>query len=365
MEWSQVTTNRIRQIARFLRNPILQALLVVLASAALLAAYPTVLHPWMMNWGSTQAERVMPLPGDEYPLDGRTYFNRAITIEAPASAVWQWLVQIGQDRAGFYSNDYLENLTGADIHNANEIHPEWQRRKAGDTIPMARPDLLGGAMGDSLLLRVTAVQPGRMMTTEDGSNMPERYFILPVDKGTTRLLLRERYMEPVFGEIGATWIFDPMHFVMEQRMLQGIKERAEGVPLVPAWLALGSGAGWILAGLAVAGLFLSRRRWIPVGLLCAALMIPAYLSAGDFNSAVAGFLALGISFAGLMLFGWRWVIAYPLVAASVLLVLLLTPDSWTAFGLIFDAVAAGVAAKTLVPRARPGAARAIRLEFAQ
>ncbi len=100
----------------------------------------------------------------------------------------------------------------------------------------------------------------------------------------------------------------------------------------------------------MAGLFLSRRRWIPVGLLCAALTVPAYLSAGDFDSALAGFLALGISFAGLMVFGRRWVIAYPLVAASVLLVLLLTPDSWTAFGLIFDAVALGVVAQAMMAR---------------
>ena len=221
---------------------------VLLIVAGIFLLYSGVLHPWMMSWGSTEAERTMALPGDEFPLNGKTYFNRAITIDAPAPVVWQWLVQLGQDRAGFYSNDYLENLTGANIHNSNEIRPEWQSRKVGDAIPMSRPDLLGGAMGDSLLLRVTAVEPGRMMTTEDSGRMPERYFVLSVDEHTTRLLLRERYMAPTMGAIGATWIFDPMHFVMEQRMLRGIKERAEGDSLVPGWLVLASGAGWIMAG---------------------------------------------------------------------------------------------------------------------
>lgn len=56
----------------------------------------------------------MMLPGDSAPPS--SYFTRAITIDAPPSAVWPWLLAIGQDRAGFLSNDYLENLTGADIH---------------------------------------------------------------------------------------------------------------------------------------------------------------------------------------------------------------------------------------------------------
>src|SRR5512133_1599022 len=162
-----MVVKRLRQTGSVLVSPLLQALFVLLVSAALLALYPAVLHPWMMSWGSTEAEQRMALPGDQLPLDGKTYFNRAITIHAPAPVVWQWLVQLGQDRAGFYSNDYLENLTGANIHNANEIRPEWQERKVGDVIPMSRPDLLGGAFGDSLLLRVTAMEPGRMMTTAD------------------------------------------------------------------------------------------------------------------------------------------------------------------------------------------------------
>jgi hypothetical protein len=60
--------------------------------------------------------------------------TRCIVIHAPANQVWQWVVQLGQERAGFYSNDWLENLTFADIHNANEIRPDWQQRKQGDIV---------------------------------------------------------------------------------------------------------------------------------------------------------------------------------------------------------------------------------------
>src|SRR5512133_651378 len=154
-----MVVKRLRQTGSVLVSPLLQALFVLLVSAALLALYPAVLHPWMMSWGSTEAEQRMALPGDQLPLDGKTYFNRAITINAPAPVVWQWLVQLGQDRAGFYSNDYLENLTGANIHNGNEVRHEWQEMQVGRGIPRSRPDILGGAVGDWVLGRVSALEP--------------------------------------------------------------------------------------------------------------------------------------------------------------------------------------------------------------
>src|SRR6266566_6970266 len=100
--------------------------------AVVCSLFVAVLHPWLMNWGSTPDEQAMVLPGDT--ADSSAYLTRAITIDAPPAAVWPWLVQIGQDRAGFYSNDYLENLTGANIHNADVIRPEWQVRAVGDKI---------------------------------------------------------------------------------------------------------------------------------------------------------------------------------------------------------------------------------------
>ncbi len=320
---------------------------VFIVVAGLLTLYATALHPWMMSWGTTDEERQMVLPGDERPADSGIYYNRAINVNAPASVVWQWLVQHGQDQAGFYSNTYLENLVGADIHNATEIKPEWQHRAIGDKVPMSRPDILGGSVGEALFFKIKDLEPSRMLVTADGNNNPARWFLMPLGDNATRILLRERSFGPVMGEAFAFWVWDPMHFVMEQRMLQGIKERAEGQPLVAWWIAMAARIGWIGAGLAVAGLFLSRRRWMPFGLLCAALVIPSLSSTGDFDAALAGFLAIGISLLGMLSFGRRWVMTYPLVAAGVLLTLLLAPDSWTAFGLIFDCVLAAIAVYTL------------------
>src|SRR5262245_4999791 len=110
----------------------------------LVAIYWTGIHPWMTSWGSTPAEQQMALPGDElYPSrTGRSTW--AITINAPSQVVWQWLVQVGQDRAGFYTYTWLENLTGCEYHNANEIHQDWQRLTAGDAWRLCRPDYLWG-----------------------------------------------------------------------------------------------------------------------------------------------------------------------------------------------------------------------------
>src|ERR1051326_8710843 len=127
MRWSSVT----RGLMRFLVHPIPAVLIFV----GLCALFATVLHPWFMNWGSTPEERAMVLPGDAAPPDD--YFTRAITIDAPPSTVWPWLLAIGQDRAGFLSNDYLENLAGGDIHHSDTLRPEWQHRAIGDKVPTA------------------------------------------------------------------------------------------------------------------------------------------------------------------------------------------------------------------------------------
>jgi hypothetical protein len=267
----------------------------------------------------------MVLPGDTAPPG--TYFTRAISIDAPASAVWPWLQAIGQDRAGFLSYDYLENLTGADIHNADTLRPEWRQRSVGDRVPMSSP-LFRRLMGDGTTTLIRTVEPERVI-----ADAPGRFVLLPRAPSGTRLLLRESLNIP--ERSGAFWIiWDPMHFVMEQRLLQGVKERAEGRPFVPPAVQALAHVGWALAGVSLLGLFLSRRRWWPWLVLPIALIAPSLWLTGDLNSALAGFLAVGITVAGFLAFGWRWLGPYVLIASAVAFVLLLAPDSYATFGLI-------------------------------
>jgi proline iminopeptidase len=90
----------------------------------------------LRNLGATCAERRAFLPGDEIVPGVKGSSTMAITIDAPPSAVWPWLVQMGCDRGGFYSWDRLDN---GGRPSATEIHPEWQTLAVGDRV-MCTPD---------------------------------------------------------------------------------------------------------------------------------------------------------------------------------------------------------------------------------
>jgi hypothetical protein len=90
------------------------------------------------NWGTTPEERTMTLPGDELIADASTV-TRGITVDAPGDEVWRWLVQIGQDRGGWYTYDWLENLFALDIHSSDEIREEWQHLAVGDRVVQVPP----------------------------------------------------------------------------------------------------------------------------------------------------------------------------------------------------------------------------------
>ena len=300
----------------------------LLLSAAIFVFYLTILHPWLMQWGATAAEQQMALPGDEYAAPGAIRVTRAVTIAAPPAKVWPWLLQIGQDRAGFYSYTWLENLAFARMPDVQAIRPEWQQRQIGDRAPMARQDVFGGSMSDATTLPVKILDPSRAIGT-----VPCVFVLQPVDAQITRLLCREydAYSLPV------RWLlWDPMHFTMERRMMLGIKALAEGHTLPAPVLGFAAQIGWAGAALGVFGLFLVRRRHWPWLVLPAAPAVPVLWTTGDGNAALAGFLAVGIPVVGALIYGRRWWAPFSTIAALVLLLLVVPPEAYAVFGLIFD-----------------------------
>lgn len=186
------------------------------------------------RWGATQAECRAALPGDELVPDPRLESTRAITIDAPPDAVWPWLAQLGQGRGGLYSYDALENLLGLQIHSADRILPQHQDVAPGDPVRLGKPGSpcfsVASVEAERSLVLVSA-QPvsGDPVPTpvRDGSGATWQWVLQPTEGGrATRLVTRQRNTHPDSQRV--LWgIVEPIGFVMERRMLQGIKSRSE------------------------------------------------------------------------------------------------------------------------------------------
>ena len=210
-----------------------------------LATYTVARHQFL-HWGATAAEVRSTLPGDELLVRPSIVTTRAITIDAPSEQVWPWLLQMGQDRAGLYSYDWLENLFRLDFHNADRVVPEWQHLGIGDQI-RAAPHTAGPSAGFTVVAIdegshiVTALgDPDEVVPQARAGRLPQggtwTFVLVPVTVRTTRLVvrLRARFGLSVPIEWLAARMLEPVHFVMERKQLLGIRRRvSRTTPLQP------------------------------------------------------------------------------------------------------------------------------------
>lgn len=192
-----------------------------LAGAALL--YVTRLREPLLTWGATADEAAAALPGDELVPDAAVQFTRATWIDAPATAVWPWLAQMGTaPRGGFYTYDWIERLLGLEVHSVDRVLPEWQSPQAGDEQRIGANRML-----------LERVEPGRLLVWRSSDGNWLWSFALREEGGRTRLVSRSRLRLPTLGLRVAMLPLDGMSLVMERRMLQGIRERAERLAAQP------------------------------------------------------------------------------------------------------------------------------------
>lgn len=190
------------------RRPRMGALLVLAAALS----YELGTKKWMRGWGTTEEERNRSYLGDEHVPDPGVEITQGITIDAPPAEVWPWLAQLGQDRGGFYSYEWLENMAGCRMKNAESVHPEWQQREIGEEV---RLHPLNG-------LKVTVFEPGRALGLEGWG----LFLLEPIDEKSTRFIARGRIPRGAASFFYEA-VFELPHFIMQRRMLLGIKRRAE------------------------------------------------------------------------------------------------------------------------------------------
>jgi hypothetical protein len=193
----------------------------MLAGGLAAVAYPTLLRPWWRYWGATAEEVARVMPGDELLADPELCTTRAITVEAPPSAVWPWLVQMGSGRGGAYTYDWIENLLGLNMHSADEVLPQFQHLEVGNLLPV-------GEGGPRLRVAILDRERELVLHSEDGAWV--WLFGLYPQGNATRLVSRNRITTPDASRIrrlADVLFMEPASLVMERKMLLGIKQRAE------------------------------------------------------------------------------------------------------------------------------------------
>jgi hypothetical protein len=182
--------------------------------------YRRYLRACVLTWGATAEEVARPLPGDELLEPAHIVATRAIGIDAPPSAIWPWLVQMGPGRAGAYTYDWIENLFGLNMHSTDRIVPEWQQLEVGDLLRSRE-----GRPG----IRVEILEPERVLSNRSEAGDWVWTFALVPENGSTRLISRNRIAMKgaAAGQRLGMLVMEPGSLVMERKMLLGIKRRAE------------------------------------------------------------------------------------------------------------------------------------------
>ena len=205
-------------------------------------------------------ERRRLLPGDALVPRPMGVITHAITIDAPADTVWPWLVQVGSGRAGWYAWDRIDN---GGVPSAHEIVPALQQVAVGDILPSlpgARDSFVVGEVipGRALVLTVP-LQPAALAAENGSGSLAHAHRVSwvlvldPLGPGRARLISRGRIsrdwlapgegsgtvgpqpilIERIYGLLARMprWLLLPVaecgHYLMESRMLRGVKRRAE------------------------------------------------------------------------------------------------------------------------------------------
>lgn len=232
---------------------------IALAGAlSALLGYHLIIRPWSFRWGAAPKEVRQAFPGDELVTNPMRQTTRSISIDAPAAAIWPWLLQMGFGRGSWYTYEFLEKiLRGLGENgllspnyyqrykaqwkpNADRILPEYQNLEVGDIIADG-PDA-------EAYFTVTHLEPGKSLVLYSQRHIitgippdldnpnPGPYTIFSwgfylneINKHTTRFIIRVRanYSPRCMLAPLVYLVAEPADFIYNYGTLHGIKRRSE------------------------------------------------------------------------------------------------------------------------------------------
>ena len=196
--------------------------LIVILAISVVYWFP--LRRWMSRWGATPLDLARVMAGDALLADPTYSGTMAVTVDARPEHIWPWLVQIGYQRGGLYSYDWLDRLFGyLDRPSATRILPEFQNLAVGDRIPLGR--------GPSW--PVADIVPNRALVLDmrglGGVDWVWQFGLYAAGENRTRLVSRSCVRTRNVPARLATYAIEPAGFLMTRRMLLGVKQRAEAL----------------------------------------------------------------------------------------------------------------------------------------
>ena len=174
----------------------------------------------MLHMLKEAADRRWRVEGDDIVADANVQLTHTATIDAPPKDVWPWLLQMGCQRAGWYSWDALDN---AGVPSADRIVPELQHLAVGDVLP-ARPTRAEG-------FRVLRIVQERALVLDGAS--PQwagtwAFDLQPLGSNGTRLVSRYRAKYGPNARMSMILpVLAAVHAFMEHKQLRTIKHHAE------------------------------------------------------------------------------------------------------------------------------------------
>ena len=202
-------------------------------AALILAGFLTpFLRKTRSRWGVDEATAREPRPGDNLVPTPVWAWTHGVEIDAVPERVWPWIAQIGADRGGFYSYQWLENLVGCGLRNADAVHQSWELEQGDELVlhPKAPPLRIVQLERDRFFVAYAPLDEVAHAEGRAWATASWLFALEPLPGGRTRLLTRYRLAcsSDVATELalGPT-LMDPVGFAMDRRMLLGVKERVE------------------------------------------------------------------------------------------------------------------------------------------